>query len=705
MKRKLTSILLMSALLVGGASTFVSCKDYDEDQTAVNNAELAKLQTSVKKNYDDLKLLIDGKQDDLGENLNVLLDELDKTIKNADDAKAWVEANTKVQTLATHVQALATLAGDQETLTKLATWLKNSSWNTETNNIVLKSELLEYVKQDELPDWETLLADYEKIADMQKDVTDIINGITAANSENYTTYADLVKAFEGVPERLEEVEKQMDQLLAWQDAVTVTLENMITGVNVDMVENPYFGTLNTPFGIQSTMLIGFVGDDIESTEFAGQIFGEEEAPLTSEDGGSIYFTVNPSNVDMEGLHFTLVGRDGEEAPGYALGAAVKDNTPVTTVSTRAAGPVNSYKAVAGITDGKKAMVNVNKEDLKKVAKNVLGKLKGEESLDVTNAVMTIYSTFANAIPEYYALQAAYKIKQKTGEDAEGNDVYEFVDRHYTSDFNIAAVTVKPLGYETLDNVDFPHIPQIPLLQDWLNANITEIKYDPMNPNEIKDVKVEIPNGKNIKVIYEGQNGEGKVILYPVEGGTGVEMDFSKITVTGETLVVWAEMDQVRDVVAKINTQISGMVGDVNKLFGNAEDLAGSADKYINKANSVISKVNKFLDNAGEYVKPVMLAACNGGAFRLSEIEEGAPTVKANGENAIVLIPTSYTLELLAPAYKKSVKVNGKEVNASLDGKVKTINANLVEGMNTIEYSAMDYYGIPETRTYFINVVK
>ena len=31
MKRQLTSILLFSALLMGGASTFVSCKDYDSD--------------------------------------------------------------------------------------------------------------------------------------------------------------------------------------------------------------------------------------------------------------------------------------------------------------------------------------------------------------------------------------------------------------------------------------------------------------------------------------------------------------------------------------------------------------------------------------------------------------------------------------------------------------------------------------------------
>ena len=49
MKRKLTSILLMSALLVGGASTFVSCKDYDGDQAAVTNANVKGLSEKLNE--------------------------------------------------------------------------------------------------------------------------------------------------------------------------------------------------------------------------------------------------------------------------------------------------------------------------------------------------------------------------------------------------------------------------------------------------------------------------------------------------------------------------------------------------------------------------------------------------------------------------------------------------------------------------------
>ena len=57
MKRKLTSILLMSALLVGGASTFVSCKDFDGDSVAENNAKVAGLDAKLNEQIQQLKLM------------------------------------------------------------------------------------------------------------------------------------------------------------------------------------------------------------------------------------------------------------------------------------------------------------------------------------------------------------------------------------------------------------------------------------------------------------------------------------------------------------------------------------------------------------------------------------------------------------------------------------------------------------------------
>lgn len=734
----------MSALLVGGASTFVSCKDYDEDQTAVNNAELAKLQTSVTENYQKLDAAIkaletavdgklDGKQDKLAQDIIDDLAKLHQAIADATDAEAWVNTNRDLQRLKTKVDALITLADNsgaladlatkKEVLEQLANW--KSTWGKDLEDIVVKADLADYVKAEDLPDWESLKAIYEKKEDMNEDVEHIIDSITGEHSKNYTSYAALVEAFEGVPERLQAVEKQLDQLLAWQKAVNVTLENTITGVNVDMVENPYFGTLNTPFGVKSTMLIGFVGhqhDNIDNFP-GGNIPG---GVFTSEDGGSIYFTVNPSEVNMEGVKFALVSRDGTEAPAFALAGLTKDNTKVTT---RAA--VNGYKAIAGIDPAKaeEAMVNVNKEDLKKVAKNVLGKLKGQESLDVTNAVKTIYSSFKNAIPEYYALQAEYNIMEKVGEDAEGNAIYDEVKRHYTSDFNIAAVTVRPLGYKSFGGLSY-HIKSIPQLQEILGIDLAEFNFTWEDlghmDNITKSITVEIPDADKKPIINgvpapDVDVDDSKLEIVKDEDGTEHivvgegfvkvgEIDFSNATVTfskkKEVYEITVEMDQFNTMIDKINDQVGGMLGNVQDLLDKAQ---GGFDKVNNgviaRLNSVIAKVNKLTENPSILLQPVMFYNdVKGNVGRMSESELAPTRLNLNGqsEGSIILVPTSYTAEMLAPAYKKYVACEEDASAIKQDGKFYTFTAK-APGFYTINYSALDYDGNVENKTYYIEV--
>ena len=89
MKRKLTSILLMSALLVGGASTFVSCKDFDGDSVAENNAKVAGLDAKLKEQIqqlEDLKTKVDGQ----GETIDKLVDRVGKA-EDKLEALVWIE--------------------------------------------------------------------------------------------------------------------------------------------------------------------------------------------------------------------------------------------------------------------------------------------------------------------------------------------------------------------------------------------------------------------------------------------------------------------------------------------------------------------------------------------------------------------------------------------------------------------------------------
>lgn len=162
------------------------------------------------------------------------------------------------------------------------------------------------------------------------------------------------------------------------------------------------------------------------------------------------------------------------------------------------------------------------------------------------------------------------------------------------------------------------------------------------------------------------------------------------------------------IITDLNNQLASVEGQVNTTLGSVKDALNKAGKYYDKVapklNKVISKVNYILDNANQLLQPIMLGVADGDAFRLSEVKDAPTVVKANGENAIVLAPTSYTLELLAPAYKKSIKVNGTQLNDSnLDGATKTVVANLKSGLNAIEYSTMDFYGNVVNKNYYIYV--
>lgn len=707
----------MSALLVGGASTFVSCKDYDGDQAAVTNAELSQLESTVGTNYQTLSGLISGlqgdlsgKQDKLSQDIMDDLAKLNETISKANTAEQWVTANSDLYKLSAKVEALlslSSLAGKEEALAKLADM--KDTWGDDFKNVVVRSELAAYLTKDELLQaWPSIQAMFEKKEDMHKDVEAIIDSITAANAENFTTYAGLVAAFDKVPAKLQKIDDQLVKLLAWNENIQYTLDNTVQSVYVDMIVNPVFGTFNTPFGVESNVIVGFVGGEIEKKNFNGVNVG---GLATSLDGGKVYFHVNPNDINATGLKFSLVGGDGKEAPGYALGGLTKCEYNITSVPTRA--PINGYVADAGIVDGRAAIVNVPKDELKDVAKNVLGKLRGQEALDVTNAVRTIYNTVANFIPQCYLLQAEYKVKNQEGEE---------IAKVYTGSEKIAAVTVKPLAYTTNIGVvgEKVNIPSIPAFEDLLGIEIKDVNIDPVTAN-IDDFTFTVVDGNYLwgnKVVVEKEaDGTGTIDMplystnqrYVVPFTSCEEEplfdDYNNQVAIKYTVHIAQDANKI---ITDLNTQLTSVEDQVNTTLGSVKDALNKAGKYYNKVapklNKVISKVNYILDNANQLLQPIMLGVADGDAFRLSEVEAAPTVVKANGENAIVLAPTSYTLELLAPAYKKSIKVNGTQLNdANLDGATKTVVANLKSGLNEIEYSTMDFYGNVVTKKYYVKV--
>ena len=89
-----------------------------------------------------------------------------------------------------------------------------------------------------------------------------------------------------------------------------------------------------------------------------------------------------------------------------------------------------------------------------------------------------------------------------------------------------------------------------------------------------------------------------------------------------------------------------------------DEVAASVNSYIDRANSWINRINSVLDNLGNAVQPVLIWSDGQNAGELGGFVSAnyavGTVVPKNGQ--LALIPTSYSLELFAPAYKKSLIV-------------------------------------------------
>ena len=766
----------MSALFVGGASTFVSCKDYDGDQAAVTNANVKGLSdklneqiTALEALKTDINTKLNGKAD------QSVVDALDLKVGNAiADLQNQINAIKSCECDLTDLLATqafvnsikddltALLAKDLVTSDQLKDWLTeddittlrtgmdalNTLFGENLKDAVTKADLADYAKSADLSKYAlaTDLNSYLKKENFSGELVSTLNTLLANSGlENITDVTELFAQIDKTVAMNDSIQKLASQcaLLAGQySLLNDKIDSLVTGVNVDMVKNPIFGTLNTPFGLKSYVLAGFVGDEIKNTPFyqengVWQTINSEEKVAASANGGSVYLTVNPSTINAEGWNIGhLVGRDGTVAPGYGELVLAADNTPVTT---RATNNLGGYVATAVFDNPAAAKINVNKDELTDVAKNVLGALRREESLNITNAVGTIYKTFANAIDQYYGINVKY------GKDGK---------QSYTSSYDIAAVTIKPLSYNTLDGKGY-EIKSIPQLQDILGIDFADYQFtwenlkhlDPMK----KYITVDIPNTDDIKIngipapgvtiddsklevikredYLKDDNGnyvldkDGNKIKTIVDVKVNIleglvtvgEINLDNATVIlgpdkQEKFEVVIEMDEFNDMIDEINSNVGGMLSNVNELV---DKVQSGFDKInnnvITRLNKVIAKANKILGNPNALLQPVMLYNDANGAGRLSESSIAPTRFNLNGksEGAITLVATSYTGEMLAPAWKKHISVEGEgaSVNVSgvIDGAQKVITFTAKPGKYTINYDAIDFYGKVRNKKYYVEV--
>lgn len=539
------------------------------------------------------------------------------------------------------------------------------------------------------------------------------------------------------------------------DKVNGRIDALVTSVNIDKVSNPIFGSLNLPFGVKSTVLCGIYGENLNGVEFpstserADYVNPSERnwsiaagAPIASfngvaqtSTGGSVLVTINPNNVNAEGVNLQLVSRDGSAAPAYAPLALQKDYTKITTRGV--ANGAYRAEAVINANEAYKAKPNIDAAELKEAAKNVFNSIRERKNIGLVSAAKTVYSNFANAIPEYYALN------------------YEWTDgdkvNSTKTDYEIAALTIKPLSFATLYGRGKTITQRIPQLEEILGINLADYQFNWKDLGHVEDmtpsITLQIPNaddvtidGSKINPKFELDENElkvvpilektydeygnvtdvvvGKVDVTVKDGFVKIkDMDLGNATVSigkkDTTITVTVKMDEFNAMIDNINSQVGGMMGTVNDLIDKVQDGFDKINNgVIARLNNVIAKVNKITENPNNLLQPVMLYSdANDGVGRLSESPIAPSLFKLNGQTSgsVNLVPTSYTAELFAPAYKKYIQVNaldgGKASVSSnmLDFKQRAVTLTAEKGKYEIIYSAIDFYGKIATKKYYVEV--
>ena len=504
---------------------------------------------------------------------------------------------------------------------------------------------------------------------------------------------------------------------------------------------------------------GFSQITIPAGRFVSQVDGAEDG-----NAGTLYLTINPNTVNFAGVTLDMETSKGAVSP-IKLSPLAYSDRELTFGYTRSADN-GFYEAKATLTEGDidAAKMKIDYTTLENEAKDVI-KNKDKAS------VLTFGAALMNSVKD---VMPAYGVK------ASWTDATEGTTHNVFSEYGLATTAIKPLSYEFLKGFK-ANLPGEGKLQDLLDRIIDKIKIQ-INLNlpdfskyqgsiTFKDItlptisdemlhityKLNLQNnftdgdGNPVYIVITNSQGEfgfkgldGKIYIIDEYGNfvpapAGYERRFDVFT---EDLTIDIDINKTEDVKAilqqiidSLNAEygansdlaktITDLLNDVAKLSNLNDqindaivdaknDIKSELSKLITRAYNKLNSFFSKLPNAA--LQPVLVAK-SGDNVRLLSRSKSMPT-KASG--SLTLYPTSYSLELLAPAYKKFVAVtdvwnadgtpaaasvgqaaNGENMLKVIDSE-KSCTLNGQSGyIYQISYSAVDYHGKVTTKRFYV----
>lgn len=513
------------------------------------------------------------------------------------------------------------------------------------------------------------------------------------------TLADVVAAYQTADQELADkitaVNARVDSLANVTDNLNSRLgllesliNKLVTSVIVQGTENPVYGSFSLPLGITSNVLAAYYGTKVYDFEFPSSrpsyyAFGTDRTVLTDEDlniligdaervkpgddsriisrdgqpgnAGTLYLTLNPNTADLTGSVATLVNSQ-DVMSGVRLASLKRSDKVLDFGYTRAAN--NGFyeaQATVGLDEVDGVTPRISYEDLrglKDEIRDAYHAIRNNGNVDVAGLVSSVYG-ICSSILDANAVKFAWT-------DGEGKE-------HATySKYELAATAVKPLGYAFAKDLEVDRVPGLDQVEniiggifddirdalpefdtEGLKIEIGEIEFDPISVGTIKTtVTVKDPDGNPVL------DDNGKPMSVTVDITNEVQEAFDK--------AIGSIQGDLSDFVADLNSQIGQLndlidqLNQINDLGNTIDDIEDKILDYLNRANNVAIK---FINNANELLQPMMLAQ-TGESFVVLSSSKDAPTLfnAATYSDGLNLYATSYTTEILAPAYKKLVGV-------------------------------------------------
>ncbi|MCX4283491.1 hypothetical protein [Duncaniella dubosii] len=673
----------------------------------------------------------------------------------ADQLKALVGENGTVNTLSTEIENLKkVLNGDGTNPGLLATVSGLEAW---FENIGLTvDEFQTYVKQGEfvlsnkaalealvkLQNDGTLNEDalkalnevYADLAGIDEMYNTIFKGVEAP-ADGWWNYAEVMQNIKNNSAAIAELQDEVD-------AIFNRINDLVTSLILQSASNHLYGTFNTPFGINSMVLMANFGHlAIDLNQFpvsAAKDMGAEcysdsnidwssitsdKYDLTStilayttNNGqatlGNLWFTVNPGTVNhLDKAGFELVNSRDEVSKVNLVDITKDDETLIqfgVNSNSRAAGNGNGlYRAEATVAVDDLDAIKVNIES--GLAQALKDAVKNHTAADMAHLLKAIYSQLQN-VCDANALRYTYEAISGKGGATSTQKVY--------SNYGLAATAFKPLSFATLKGESFHKLPTIDPIE--IDKSLVDLGL----PFEIGDVKldVELDLGK-IEFDEVGETIiEVKVPSHFNENGEADAWTYEKVNITGDLQQIvdklqasvneWFEgkvdepslneklQSQIEaavdsafngpdGLIASIENQVNDMMGSIQDKLDNLvdqinKDYLNKVNKLIDKYNSVADRINKVLSDPNHYLQSVMfIRKADGNLGFLSTNAKQPSQFKGNGE-AIELFATTYNFETVCPAFKKIVGVvkvtdqNGNE-NTALKNAANASMAKVLDG--------------------------